>query len=150
MIRRPPRSTRTDTLFPYTTLFRSGEVADGVDPEPLELLERLGADAPQRLDGQGVQEGELLPRLDDLHAEARLCAGSADARLGRLRGELGQHLRGRDPDRAREALLLEDAGADGCRDGGAVPGEAPAHAAVEEGLARRARPPPHIGRAPGR
>src|SRR3546814_6725964 len=27
MIRRPPRSTRTDTLFPYTTLFRSGFVA---------------------------------------------------------------------------------------------------------------------------
>src|SRR3546814_17809395 len=26
MIRRPPRSTRTDTLFPYTTLFRSGFV----------------------------------------------------------------------------------------------------------------------------
>src|SRR3546814_1875254 len=25
MIRRPPRTTRTDTLFPYTTLFRSGE-----------------------------------------------------------------------------------------------------------------------------
>src|SRR3546814_4702497 len=30
MIRRPPRSTRTDTLFPYTTLFRSGrESAEG-------------------------------------------------------------------------------------------------------------------------
>src|SRR3546814_1407398 len=31
MIRRPPRSTRTDTLFPYTTLFRSsaGEHPDG-------------------------------------------------------------------------------------------------------------------------
>src|SRR3546814_1684787 len=30
MIRRPPRSTRTDTLFPYTTLFRSrGEVETG-------------------------------------------------------------------------------------------------------------------------
>src|SRR3546814_4703161 len=29
MIRRPPRSTRTDTLFPYTTLFRSGQ---GTDP----------------------------------------------------------------------------------------------------------------------
>src|SRR3546814_1043906 len=26
MIRRPPRSTRTDTLFPYTTLFRSEEI----------------------------------------------------------------------------------------------------------------------------
>src|SRR3546814_12775048 len=30
MIRRPPRSTRTDTLFPYTTLFRSNGVADAV------------------------------------------------------------------------------------------------------------------------
>src|SRR3546814_3048063 len=29
MIRRPPRSTRTDTLFPYTTLFRSGRRAEG-------------------------------------------------------------------------------------------------------------------------
>src|SRR3546814_6809616 len=27
MIRRPPRSTRTDTLFPYTTLFRSRRIA---------------------------------------------------------------------------------------------------------------------------
>src|SRR3546814_16534877 len=36
MIRRPPRSTRTDTLFPYTTLFRSvhrREEALGVVPE---------------------------------------------------------------------------------------------------------------------
>src|SRR3546814_4508598 len=29
MIRRPPRSTRTDTLFPYTTLFRSVRFHDG-------------------------------------------------------------------------------------------------------------------------
>src|SRR3546814_19958364 len=29
MIRRPPRSTRTDTLFPYTTLFRSGDLVVG-------------------------------------------------------------------------------------------------------------------------
>src|SRR3546814_9189149 len=28
MIRRPPRSTRTDTLFPYTTLFRSHHIAE--------------------------------------------------------------------------------------------------------------------------
>src|SRR3546814_18477564 len=32
MIRRPPRSTRTDTLFPYTTLFRSDEVTDTLSP----------------------------------------------------------------------------------------------------------------------
>src|SRR3546814_16149127 len=31
MIRRPPRSTRTDTLFPYTTLFRSGNAATARD-----------------------------------------------------------------------------------------------------------------------
>src|SRR3546814_14369302 len=30
MIRRPPRSTRTDTLFPYTTLFRSGRADAGL------------------------------------------------------------------------------------------------------------------------
>src|SRR3546814_5732596 len=37
MIRRPPRSTRTDTLFPYTTLFRSVEAATagGFDILPL-------------------------------------------------------------------------------------------------------------------
>src|SRR3546814_7135872 len=32
MIRRPPRSTRTDTLFPYTTLFRSLETRPGAGP----------------------------------------------------------------------------------------------------------------------
>src|SRR3546814_9196186 len=31
MIRRPPRSTRTDTLFPYTTLFRSTRRPEGAD-----------------------------------------------------------------------------------------------------------------------
>src|SRR3546814_13498919 len=31
MIRLPTRSTRTDTLFPYTTLFRSGDRASGVE-----------------------------------------------------------------------------------------------------------------------
>src|SRR3546814_17887549 len=30
MIRRPPRSTRTDTLFPYTTLFRSAQNANSI------------------------------------------------------------------------------------------------------------------------
>src|SRR3546814_4064964 len=38
MIRRPPRSTRTDTLFPYTTLFRSDDVL-----QPLALDRQLGA-----------------------------------------------------------------------------------------------------------
>src|SRR3546814_6385544 len=39
MIRRPPRSTRTDTLFPYTTLFRSGNVGGlGSDDDHLCLI----------------------------------------------------------------------------------------------------------------
>src|SRR3546814_6108484 len=42
MIRRPPRSTRTDTLFPYTTLFRS---AWETFPEYLKAVERRTHDA---------------------------------------------------------------------------------------------------------
>src|SRR3546814_4560204 len=54
-IRRPPNSTRTDTRFPYTTLFRSrvlGEVAD------LQILVRLAL-AAERLElaDQGFDEG---------------------------------------------------------------------------------------------
>src|SRR3546814_19162183 len=37
MIRRPPRSTRTDTLFPYTTLFRS-ECRNPTQMPPIQLL----------------------------------------------------------------------------------------------------------------
>src|SRR3546814_3268993 len=38
MIRRPPRSTRTDTLFPYTTLFRSGTLGNLQDGEHCPLI----------------------------------------------------------------------------------------------------------------
>src|SRR3546814_3331850 len=38
MIRRPPRSTRTDTLFPYTTLFRSWHSSDVVPGGHVSLL----------------------------------------------------------------------------------------------------------------
>src|SRR3546814_12580573 len=63
MIRRPPRSTRTDTLFPYTTLFRS-------------LAEGVGAD----LDCAG----ELLRRLVEIPAaELREPVELADDRLER-------------------------------------------------------------------
>src|SRR3546814_1444317 len=42
MIRRPPRSTRTDTLFPYTTLFRSVQVGDIYSEEAArEVVRRL-------------------------------------------------------------------------------------------------------------
>src|SRR3546814_14463103 len=41
MIRRPPRSTRTDTLFPYTTLFRSGGLHRRLRLKALRLLRLL-------------------------------------------------------------------------------------------------------------
>src|SRR3546814_7991889 len=48
MIRRPPRSTRTDTLFPYTTLFRSfaGVLFDNLRNV---VFERVGQDATREL-----------------------------------------------------------------------------------------------------
>src|SRR3546814_5169113 len=61
MIRRPPRSTRTDTLFPYTTLVRSAyrqqpviEFAEEV-AEPLQRGAAAQIDAPFALDGGGDQ-----------------------------------------------------------------------------------------------
>src|SRR3546814_4985881 len=42
MIRRPPRSTRTDTLFPYTTLFRSEHAGLGLEARIGEDVWRLG------------------------------------------------------------------------------------------------------------
>src|SRR3546814_5237750 len=47
MIRRPPRSTRTDTLFPYTTLFRSAWQRRAERSPPVPLWERL---QPRALD----------------------------------------------------------------------------------------------------
>src|SRR3546814_12156670 len=41
MIRRQPRSTRTDTLFPYTTLFRSGKALSLATGKPLIAINHL-------------------------------------------------------------------------------------------------------------
>src|SRR3546814_4127451 len=61
MIRRPPRSTRTDTLFPYTTLFRSGELPGRprarhhhADPRRPERRRVQRDDPPPRHDAGGV------------------------------------------------------------------------------------------------
>src|SRR3546814_7373387 len=69
MIRRPPRSTRTDTLFPYTTLFRSIDRAAealagqlrGRDPSPaIETIERRLRDA------LGIRSEEHTSELQSL------------------------------------------------------------------------------------
>src|SRR3546814_16219931 len=45
MIRRPPRSTRTDTLFPYTTLFRSCQFSVLLEADETEELDELVSQA---------------------------------------------------------------------------------------------------------
>src|SRR3546814_14176638 len=79
MIRRPPRSTRTDTLFPYTTLFRSpgDKVKSGrsIYPhvvsteEPVvklpDLINVSKREAEAVLQSYGVQVKELVYRWDE-------------------------------------------------------------------------------------
>src|SRR3546814_1660755 len=77
MIRRPPRSTRTDTLFPYTTLFRSPRIGGqrldhalvehfrligGQDPAHREkMLERFLLQSPHHLMGMVNRLGDARP-----------------------------------------------------------------------------------------
>src|SRR3546814_15586457 len=106
MIRRPPRSTRTDTLFPYTTLFRSHQRVTTADA--LQLVDRLGGnDRAGRADRMadrnagavrvdlGRVEAEFLADraglcrerfvgLDHVHrVELQPCARSEERRVGK-------------------------------------------------------------------
>src|SRR3546814_14083138 len=107
MIRRPPRSTRTDTLFPYTTLFRSRFVegpakrvtatADGhactaglrIGHVGFHLLQCLDVDQRALVGGAGqaVAHAQLRYRLSPLagervvHGLVHAQAGGADAGL---------------------------------------------------------------------
>src|SRR3546814_8740839 len=86
MIRRPPRSTRTDTLFPYTTLFRSragdrehhvhrqAEHADDVVrvlPELLEVASRAQREQvlqqPGQVDHHARQQRKSVEQADQAH-----------------------------------------------------------------------------------
>src|SRR3546814_735673 len=90
MIRRPPRSTRTDTLFPYTTLFRSFlvQVADLVGqlralPDPVVDAGDVQLDALLGARGDGVVETHAL----DVAAVARAAlVGDDDVVEGALLG----------------------------------------------------------------
>src|SRR3546814_19991076 len=106
MIRRPPRSTRTDTLFPYTTLFRSDgdgralsgralyeHVAAGLGREAIDLTEteaRALADAFRR--EEGLEHPRLHLRIDALTGigdgeHQRAAAFGISLGLGRADGE---------------------------------------------------------------
>src|SRR3546814_14126904 len=82
MIRRPPRSTRTDTLFPYTTLFRSQPVP------PFQLFHHVavavaGGEIHRRVDAGRIFAQALLDQaavLDEIApVDRRQRAQAADA-----------------------------------------------------------------------
>src|SRR3546814_4355042 len=54
MLRRPPRSTRTDTLVPYTTLFRSGHRHGAFDGHGIWHVRKAGLAALSRQSGRGL------------------------------------------------------------------------------------------------
>src|SRR3546814_2688991 len=62
MLRRPPRSTRTDTLFPYTTLFRSSPLL-GLDN--VILTPHVGGSTLEAQDNIGVEVAAKLVRYSD-------------------------------------------------------------------------------------
>src|SRR3546814_996208 len=61
MIRRPPISTRTDTLFPYTTLFRSPIVVpEGMDDEQVLFLSDIIPTGWMAADNADIEEGDTV------------------------------------------------------------------------------------------
>src|SRR3546814_7252780 len=105
MIRRPPRSTRTDTLFPYTTLFRSKLASPRVSLDSDRIAQRhanayLLAQCFQEVDGEfartktgdffgcraDLRSFEALPPVDAFCEWVRLptTAANTDAGLKRL------------------------------------------------------------------
>src|SRR3546814_4986655 len=99
MIRRPPRSTRTDTLFPYTTLFRSAPATSAVTaaaPEAPAVFGaqdtpdarvRLEATAPAWIQVRGANNEQVFTRL--LHAGERYIVPPGQAGLTLLTGNAG-------------------------------------------------------------
>src|SRR3546814_19640767 len=80
MIRRPPISTRTDTLFPYTTLFRLANITNGMEGQPLYVMGRVIDPTGEPLadalvdvwqsDGDGYYDVQMADR-DDAALRAR-------------------------------------------------------------------------------
>src|SRR3546814_7800376 len=66
MRRRPPRSTRTDTLFPYTTLFRSEAFVAQTGALPVHAF-----DQPETLLGQGTVGLEIEADLPDCDTDRK-------------------------------------------------------------------------------
>src|SRR3546814_11008991 len=96
MLRRPPRSTRTDTLFPYTTLVRSaadvledGEMDDPT-PGPDEVRVRVNlsavnpTDVKRRARGREVEQfSRIIPHNDGAGIDDKVGEGVPKTQIGR-------------------------------------------------------------------
>src|SRR3546814_14792947 len=88
MVRRPPRSTRTDTLFPSTPLFRSPDIA-AADLECRAAGQRFALDEGHRLQprrraaGHGL-EPRLRPFADDIGDGPVFAPGAGRATFERI------------------------------------------------------------------
>src|SRR3546814_15606362 len=89
MIRRPPRSTRTDTLFPYTTLFRSHEeYARAGAPRAGSCFVGLSHAGPTLIArGTPEQQAFHLPRI--LRGDTVWCQGFSEPGAGSDLAALG-------------------------------------------------------------
>src|SRR3546814_3044810 len=95
MIRRPPRSTRTDTLFPYTTLFRSHHLA-GVDRGVVDgalLLYLVGDQAVALVEEQQAELLDLLVRHGHAAVGEQLVPGGDHVRSEEHTSELQSLMR---------------------------------------------------------
>src|SRR3546814_20856284 len=77
MFRRPPRSTRTDTLFPYTTLFRSTKCYD-INGDGTDDIEVALTPSPTCVNWQNIQNSSL----DLSDADDAACATGATQQFG--------------------------------------------------------------------
>src|SRR3546814_16840387 len=80
MIRRPPRSTRTDTLFPYTTLFRSVLLLD----EPCSALDPISTAKIEELIAEIKSEYTVVIVTHNMQQAARCSEYTAYMYLGEL------------------------------------------------------------------
>src|SRR3546814_15364336 len=97
MIRRPPRSTRTDTLFPYTTLFRSLRNGIRLTPPEIEIPAKIDLSLPypsrrtaiRRRNGVFFAEPcALFIRIEgDLRQILRAAGGKTGSSLSQARSE---------------------------------------------------------------
>src|SRR3546814_14628239 len=97
MLRRPPRSTRTDTLFPYTTLFRSALAAPIAPTHRVEMIEAMLHSAPDAASGgpavlprgalvMGEVQGEWLATAHGYLPLAALAEVATEDEIGRAHG----------------------------------------------------------------